>query len=347
MRHQRQQRQQGTNTQGMQLSIIIPARNEEHNLSVLLPLLRNQTLRPLEIIVVDDSSEDATAATADALGARVVRAEPLPDGWQGKSWACWSGARQAEGDYLVFLDADTIPQPSFIGQLSSLLYRKGGYVTIQPYHDAPTLREQWSALFNVVLLAGSGALSLFPGRSSSFGPCAACSRKDYDAVGGHMSIRSEVLEHLRLGERFRRCGLSVYGLVDKQVLQFRMYPHSFRELMTGWVKSIALGAGATSLWRLILIVIWITALIGGAITAAESIVIPASAAVSPLAAAAVYLLSAGSLGRGLRCAGSFGRLTQLLYPAYLLFFLVLFAYALFRSYIMRKVNWKGRSIDVS
>lgn len=91
-----------------QLSIIIPARNEAHNLPKLLTSLQNQTINPLEIIVVDDHSEDQTAVIARELNAKVVQSGGHENGWFGKSAACWTGAQAAQGDWFLFLDADII-----------------------------------------------------------------------------------------------------------------------------------------------------------------------------------------------------------------------------------------------
>ena len=91
---------------GGQLSIIIPARNEETNLPKLLRSLTAQSPQPREIIVVDDASTDRTAEVAQQFGARVIRSLPLPNGWRGKTWACHQGAQVATGEMLLFLDAD-------------------------------------------------------------------------------------------------------------------------------------------------------------------------------------------------------------------------------------------------
>src|SRR5688572_13372129 len=80
---------------GEQLSIIIPARNEEQNLPTLLRSLAAQSIRPREIIVVDDASTDHTSEIARQHNARVINSQPLPDGWRGKTWACHQGAQTA------------------------------------------------------------------------------------------------------------------------------------------------------------------------------------------------------------------------------------------------------------
>ena len=108
------------------ISVIIPARNEEHSLPALLASLKKQTLKPDEIIVVDDNSEDATAEVAEKGGAKVIRAKPLPEGWHGKPWACWTGAKEAQGEILVFLDADTSVQPDGLLKVMGAYTEKKG-----------------------------------------------------------------------------------------------------------------------------------------------------------------------------------------------------------------------------
>ena len=87
--------------------MIIPARNEAHNLPRLLESLASQSVQPREVIVVDDGSTDDTAEIARRHGAEVLVSKPLPEGWRGKPWACHQGAEAASGDLLCFVDADT------------------------------------------------------------------------------------------------------------------------------------------------------------------------------------------------------------------------------------------------
>lgn len=103
------------------VSVIIPAYNEAENLPATLEGL-GQALAgltvPVEIIVVDNNSSDATAEVAERLGARVVF-EPLNQIARARN----TGARAASGDHLVFLDADTLLSPSLLaialGELAS------------------------------------------------------------------------------------------------------------------------------------------------------------------------------------------------------------------------------------
>ncbi len=134
------------------LSVIIPARNEEHNLPILLESLGCAGLTrrggETEILVVDDESSDATREIAASYGCRVVVAGARPNDWVGKSWACWRGALAATKETLLFLDADTAFEPDGLLTLNELFSRNGGLVSVQPYHRTPTVVERLSALFN-------------------------------------------------------------------------------------------------------------------------------------------------------------------------------------------------------
>ena len=102
------------------VSVVVPARDEEANLVVLLGSLVPQVGPGDEVIVVDDQSSDATVEVAHAGGAVVVAAPSLPSGWAGKQWACHTGAERATNDILVFLDADTRIEPGGLDRIASL-----------------------------------------------------------------------------------------------------------------------------------------------------------------------------------------------------------------------------------
>ena len=99
------------------VSVIIPARNEEHTIGQAVLSLASQP-EVSEIVVVDDQSTDDTAPVLEALAAevpklRALEGGPLPEGWVGKNHAAWQGAQRATGDWLLFTDADALHLQGF------------------------------------------------------------------------------------------------------------------------------------------------------------------------------------------------------------------------------------------
>jgi len=245
----------------MLLSVIIPSRNEEKNLSNLLKSLSKQTVRPLEVIVVNDDSSDRTADVAEKSGARVINLKELPDGWVGKSWACYSGAIKARGEYFLFLDADTILKDDGIERIIACLNENKGVVSIQPYHMIRKLYENLSLFFNIILIAGMGAFTPLQKKIrpiGAFGPCLICSRKDYFDIGGHESIKGKIMEDIEIGRKFIRSGIPLNCAGGKDTIDFRMYPGGIKELVSGWSKSFSSGAKSTSIPVLIMVIAWIS-----------------------------------------------------------------------------------------
>lgn len=312
-------------SQSSRLTVIIPARNEEHNLPRLLESLAEQSLRPCEIIVVDDGSTDRSAEVAREHGARVLVSAPLPEGWRGKTWACHQGAQAAQGDLLLFLDADTWFEPE--GLARALAAYPGGAFSLAPFHAIQRPYEELSLFFNLVMTLGAACEALF-------GQMLLVDRESYRRVGGHARVKGRILENFWLAETFREAGIPVTSAVGRGILTFRMYPGGFRELVQGWSKGFASGASQTRGTTLAWIIAWLT----GLTTAALACVLSAG---QPFWLA-IYACCAGQVAWLGRQVGAFRLVTALLYPLPLAFFFVLFALAAFRR--GRTVSWKGRTI---
>ncbi|MFC6802257.1 glycosyltransferase [Deinococcus caeni] len=113
------------------MSILIPARDEAHNLPRTLPGVLAQGA--FEVLVLDDGSRDGTADVARRLGAPVLTGKPRPDDWNGKPWACQQLLRAASGEVLIFTDADVDWHAGALGGLLSELTRSGAdLLSIQP-----------------------------------------------------------------------------------------------------------------------------------------------------------------------------------------------------------------------
>jgi 4,4'-diaponeurosporenoate glycosyltransferase len=308
------------------VSIIIPARNEEHNLPALLRSVSSQSMRPREVIVVDDGSTDRTPDLARQLGATVLASQPLPDGWRGKPWACHQGAQAATGDLLLFLDADTWFEPDGLARLLSRY--PGGAFSVGPYHAVRKPYENLSLFFNFNMAAGTVPSGLF-------GQLLLVDRESYQRVGGHAAVRGRVLENFRLAGQFRALGIPVRSVTGRDAFSFRMYPNGLGELIQGWTKGFASGAGQTPRGTLLLIVAWMIGLmlapLGWLVTG------------DALSWSVACLLCAAQVGWLSRQVGGFHWLSALLYPLPLVFFFAVFAWSAVRS--GRQVRWKGRQIN--
>jgi 4,4'-diaponeurosporenoate glycosyltransferase len=309
----------------LRVSIIIPARDEEHNLPRLLESLAEQSVRPYEILVVDDSSADGTAGIARKLGATVIESAPLPDGWRGKTWACHQGALAAGGGLFLFMDADTWFEPEGLARL--LEHYRGGAFSVLPYHAVRKPYEDLSLFFNFSMAAGTVPDGLS-------GQCFLVGRADYQKVGGHESVCGRVLENFRLAEEFREAGISVRSVIGRKIVSFRMYPQGFTSLVEGWTKGFASGAVRTPPRILLLVVAWMTGLmlpLLGEMMTGEW----------PLWLAA-YFLGVLQVGLISRKIGSFHWTGIIFYPVPLVFFFSVFGWSALRS--GKKVSWKGREI---
>ncbi len=333
------------------VSVVVPARNEESTLPTLLASLRMLPLA--DVAVVDDSSTDATAEVARSGGATVLPASTPPPGWTGKAWACQLGADATTGDLLLFLDADTVLEPDALAGLLEIHRRRGGLVSVQPFHRVERPYEQLSAYFNVMALLASGAFTRTPARRPmAFGPCLLTSRTDYETAGGHAAVRGEVLDDVRLAEAYDRAGLPVRCAVGDGAIRMRSYPGGLRQLADGWTKNFASGAAAAAPGPTMASGLWISAhhavAVGAGLALVESVTGWGSTLTygAPWLWAIAYLLLALQLGRILRRVGSFRSWTWVLFPVCLVAFDVIFARSALHTVLRRTVTWRGRDVDL-
>ena len=324
------------------VTIVIPARNEELSLPNLLADLAVGRPAHSRVVVVDDHSTDRTADLAAAHDfVEVVPAPPLPAGWTGKSWACHTGASFATGESLVFLDADVRVRPGALDALLGDLEERGGLVSVQPWHRTERAYEQLSALFNTIAIMGAATGSPRR-RCGAFGPVLATSIADYERIGGHESVRTEVVEDLAIAARYHEHGLGVHVALGRDEFQFRMYPAGVRQVVEGWTKNFASGASSTGPLRLLAIVVWVTALGSSSVTLIDAARGRASVGV----ALVLYTAFAAQLAVLFRRVGRFPITTALAYPGLVVFFVLVFVRSLWRTHVRRSVRWRDRQIEL-
>ncbi|BDP43076.1 hypothetical protein DAETH_30450 [Deinococcus aetherius] len=230
---------------GPRVSILIPARDEAHNLVHTLPGVLAQGAH--EVLVLDDGSRDGTGELARRLcggvpGARVLPGEGLPPGWHGKPWACQQLARAATGDVLIFTDADVSWKPGALGAVLWELAHSGvDLLSVWPRQRNVTPGERLiTPLVEVVLLTllpAPGVRLPFPAASAANGQLMAFRRAAYERVGGHALVRDEVLEDVIFGQRLKERGGRLALALAGELMEVRMY-RSYPASVAGFGKNV-------------------------------------------------------------------------------------------------------------
>ena len=233
-----------TTPDSIDVSVIIPARNEEANLQRCLESLVAQTTPPFELIVVDDHSTDRTRSIAQSCPTvRVLEADPLPDGWSGKSNACWTGAKLAKGKWLLFTDADTRHAINSIEQ--GFREAESNHAALLSYSPKQEVDGFWERALMPVIFAELAKTYRPKEVSDPTSPAAAANgqylliRRDvYDVVGGHAAVAPAILEDVELAKLVKRAGYKLQFCMSDAV-STRMY-RTFGQMWEGWTKNLAL-----------------------------------------------------------------------------------------------------------
>ncbi|QQS36416.1 MAG: glycosyltransferase family 2 protein [Ignavibacteriales bacterium] len=229
------------------VSVLIPARNEEDNISKCVKSILDQTYTNIEIIVLDDNSTDKTYEIASKLlpgvkNYKLLTGKPLPENFLGKNWACHQLAENANGQFLLFIDADVALHKDCIE--SSLKYfnsDKTDVLTIFPTQKIKSTGE-WLVvpLMNWILLLLLPLNLVFKSRNKSFiaanGQFFMWRRFVYDKTGGHQSASTELVEDMFLASKAKQLNFRVMTLLGGDLVNCRMYK-GLLESINGFSKN--------------------------------------------------------------------------------------------------------------
>jgi len=228
-----------------EVSIIVPARNEEVCLGDCLQSLVTQDGVAFEIIVVDDGSTDRTREIAESFsGVQVISPGPLPAGWTGKNNAVVAGAKEARGSWLLFTDADTVHVAGSLARaLAEAKEYRADLLSYSPEQIAVTFWE----MATLPVVFAELAREYPPSKvSDPTLPIAAANgqymlirREVYDAVGGHAAIGDSLLEDVALARAVKSSGHSIRFRYAADAVRARMY-RNLAQLREGWTKNLAL-----------------------------------------------------------------------------------------------------------
>jgi chlorobactene glucosyltransferase len=230
------------------VSILVPARNEERNIERCINSLLQQDYPNYEIIVLDDESEDRTWPILSRLAQgndrlHLLKGKPLPEDWLGKCWACHQLSEKARGEFLLFVDADTVHKPSMLRSvMDAAHFYRADLVSGLPHEKIETFSElltipliSWGILAAIPLPLAFALPN--PGLSITIGQLLLFRRESYDRINGHTAVKDHVCEDMALGRLIKARGFR-WRLVDAgEVTECRMYT-SLTEAVDGLSKTI-------------------------------------------------------------------------------------------------------------
>ncbi len=233
---------------GPRVSLLIPARNEEAVIGRALKSATALDWPDLEIVVLDDDSDDATGSIAAGFAlrdsrVRVVRGNGPRPGWTGKNYACHQLATHATGEVLIFTDADNWCDPRAVANSVEWLHRwQLGFLSAFPQQHTVGIYER--LVVPVVDLFVYALLPLwlvpllpFPSMSAANGQWMVFRRSAYDAAGGHQAVRSAVVEDIAFARRLKTLGIRTMTLAGTGMVYARMYG-SRAEVVEGFSKNL-------------------------------------------------------------------------------------------------------------
>ncbi|MGA2887577.1 MAG: glycosyltransferase [Terracidiphilus sp.] len=344
----------------LELTVIIPARNEEDCLGACIQSLINQSEevfklgRDWELVVVDDHSTDRTAEIARGFaGVTVLEADKLQPGWSGKNNAVWTATRRARGQWLLFTDADTVHEP---GNLHRAMHEAAKHkVGMLSYSPRQIVTGLWQRLlmplvFCELALAYPPAKVSDPNRriAAANGQFLLIEREAYRRLGGHASVADKVLEDVELAFLAKRRKVGLRFRYAEDAVSTRMY-RSTGAMIEGWTKNLALlfdNCLALALWR--------------AIDIALLVALPVLAIEMWRARLGVHSLQWLGVGwvlallwirnlfrfYGRVAKSNFPLLDCALAPLGLPLFVALLYRSWFQHRILKRVSWKGREYAV-
>jgi glycosyltransferase involved in cell wall biosynthesis len=236
--------------------VCIPARNEEATIGPCVRAALASQPAVHEVVVYDDASTDRTPDILAEIAAedprlRIVRGNGLPDGWVGKPHACHQLSRHADGDVLLFVDADTDLTVEGVARILAMLEHPrlpSDVVTAVPHQVTGTAAERimmpllhlvYTAWLPIVMVR----LSDNPAFIAANGQVLAVRRAAYDELGGFESVRTEVVDDMAFCRRAKLRGHKVVFADGRHIARCRMYEDG-PSLWKGFSKNLYEGIGA-------------------------------------------------------------------------------------------------------
>ncbi|MBT2569904.1 glycosyltransferase family 2 protein [Planococcus sp. ISL-110] len=248
------------------VSVLVPMRNEERHVEILIKSLKNSSYGPVEFIMLNDQSTDGTQGELErtiAEDARftILQGKQLPEGWVGKVHACHQLQQAASGDYLLFVDADVRFRPKAIEQSLALMQRKGAQLlTGFPAFDvAPFLSKLLVPMLHFVILfhlpLALANYTKFKAATAANGMWMMFERDSYHKIGGHAAVHNSLVEDVHIAREVKGHGFKVVLANITMSVKCRMYDTN-NEVWEGFLKNSYAGIGRSPVIAAVLILFY-------------------------------------------------------------------------------------------
>lgn len=242
------------------VSMLIPARNEEENIQACLDSCLTQTYVNKEIIVLNDNSTDRTLIILNSYSdkIKIINGEKLPEGWIGKNWACFQLAQQANGEYLLFIDADVRLNDNAVeSAIEEIVQTNSGLISVFPTQIIKTISE-WLIvpLMNWILLGFLPLILVHKSKNKSFvaanGQFMLWRKEIYQKLSGHSSVKDKSVEDMEFARNCKLNGIKIKTLLGGNLIYCRMYSN-LKNAINGFAKNFFPGFNTNAINFLIFI----------------------------------------------------------------------------------------------
>lgn len=323
------------------VSILIPARNEEKNILALLTSIHQQDYRDYEVIVLDDDSSDRTHDICAEFAAkhstfRVIKGKELTGQWLGKNYACYQLAKQAKGEFLLYLDAD---EQVFDGLINSAVHRMHfrslALLSMFTNQQMKTIGEQLTVplmhyiLLNLlplrlVYLSKNAAVAAASGQFMLF------NADVYRQYEWHKSAKDKIVEDVAIMKQVKLAGYNGESLLANGMISCRMYT-GYTEAINGFGKNFL----AAFNYNIFSFLIFLLLLIAGPMMVMMTLNFQLILMMVGLIMLTRIMISLES--------GQNAFINVILHPLQM-FSLVLIAFSAIQKYLTKTTEWKGRKI---
>jgi glycosyltransferase involved in cell wall biosynthesis len=222
------------------ITIVVPARNEEHDIGATLESLLALEYSNYEIIAVNDRSTDATGKQMEEVVAsakarerlRILHISDLPARWMGKTHAMWTAAKQATGDWLLFTDADVRFKPDSVRRVVAYAEaERADHVVLFPRMIMKRPGERMMiAFFQALFVFGHRPWKVADPEADDHmgvGAFNMVKRSVYEAVGTYEALRMEVLDDMKLGKVVKTAGYAQRNVFGEDLISLRWAKGAF------------------------------------------------------------------------------------------------------------------------